>query len=192
VNKSSPYESPEHFSEITEDERYHPKLLSTQGRIGRLRYFGYTMVFNLVCGFLVGIIVAVLAQILGPGKPGEGNPTLMGIVLLLYFPMIVYMFIAMKRRLNDLNHTGWLSFLMLVPLINLFFVFYLLLFSGTEGSNNYGLKPVNNSKKLIVFGVLIPVLFMGGLGIFAAVAIPAYNDFVERAKAEIASQALGQ
>ncbi len=192
MNKSSPYESPEHFSEVTEDERYHPKLLSTQGRIGRLRYFGYTMVFNLVCGFLVGIIIAVLAPMLGPGKPGEGNPILMGIVLLLYLPMFVYMFIAMKRRLNDLNHTGWLSCLMLVPFINLFFVFYLLLFSGTTGGNNYGLKPVKNSKKLIAFGVVIPVLFMGGLGLFAAVAIPAYSDFVEKAQAEIASQALSQ
>ena len=123
MNQNSPYDSPEYFSEAREDECYHPKLLSTQGRIGRLRYFAYTMVFNVACFFLVGIVAALLAPILGPGEQGEGNSLLAGIVLLLYLPMVVYMFIAMKRRLNDLNRTGWLSCLMLVPLINLFFGF---------------------------------------------------------------------
>jgi uncharacterized membrane protein YhaH (DUF805 family) len=42
------------------------------------------------------------------------------------------------KRLHDLNKTGWLYLLGLVPIVNFFFAIYLIVWKGTEGDNRYG------------------------------------------------------
>lgn len=46
------------------------------------------------------------------------------------------------RRLHDLNKSGWFYLLTLVPLVNIFIPFYLLLFPGYTGENIYGPQPL--------------------------------------------------
>jgi uncharacterized membrane protein YhaH (DUF805 family) len=75
-----------------------------------------------------------------------------------------------KRRMNDLNRSGWWMLLLFVPLVNLIFMIYPLAFGGTDGSNNYGPAPVKNTIGVIILGSVIPVIFI--LGIVAAVAVP--------------------
>lgn len=48
----------------------------------------------------------------------------------------------MIRRLHDLNKTGWLCLIMLIPVINTLFGIYLLFAPGTVGYNDYGADPV--------------------------------------------------
>ena len=43
------------------------------------------------------------------------------------------------RRLHDMNRSGWLILLFLLPIVNILLGLYLLLGSGTAGVNNYGL-----------------------------------------------------
>jgi hypothetical protein len=64
----------------------------------------------------------------------------------------------------------------LVPLANLIFWFL----PGTDGSNRYGPPPPPNSALVIVVGLVVPILLVA---VMAAIAIPAYQSYVERARA---------
>ena len=109
---------------------------------------------------------------------------------LVYFALIiaalVFGIIFMVRRLNDINASGWLSLLLLVPLANLILILVMLFKRGSEGANNYGPAPEANSPRVkAVFAVMLVlwlVFFVGG--ILAAISIPAYQDYVQRAQAE--------
>jgi hypothetical protein len=88
--------------------------------------------------------------------------------------MVVTIFLTIQRC-HDFNTTGWLSLLILVPLVSLIFYFI----PGTKGSNQYGLQPPPNSTAIKVGAFLLLGLFV--IGILAAIAIPAYQDYALRA-----------
>ena len=67
----------------------------------------------------------------------------------------------MKRRLNDLDKSGWWQLLYLVPIVNILFALYLLFWPGTKGSNNYGLQPAKNSPLFISDGRYSTTHFLG-------------------------------
>jgi hypothetical protein len=54
--------------------------------------------------------------------------------------------------------------------------------AGTPATNRFGLRPAKNSRAIVICGVMLPVLVVV-IGILAAVAIPAYQSYVIRAKA---------
>jgi len=51
---------------------------------------------------------------------------------------------------------------------------------GTDGPNRYGAPPPPNTTLAVVAAVIVPMLFV--VGILAAIAIPAYQDYVKRAQ----------
>lgn len=105
----------------------------------------------------------------------------MGIAgVLFYIPTTAAAIIMTVRRLHDLDRTGWLSILILVPFLNFFFALYLIFAGGTPQANRFGPRPVGNSWGLIIAGLLVPILATAG--ILAAVAIPAYQQYTMRAK----------
>lgn len=159
------------------DHPYSPRIWSTEGRIGRLRYLAYSFVTQIVLAFLAGLLAAVLIPTLG----GDSNatPVVFGLVALIYVPILVSVFVMAKRRLNDMNQTGWFSLFMIVPFANLILGLLLLFWPGTKGSNNYGPAPEKNSLAVILFGLVIPIAL---IGILAAVAIPAYQQYVAKAQ----------
>lgn len=178
----SPYATPEASLGNNNEEKYQPKLLAFHGRIGRLRYlaysFGSSMV--LVAGLvLVGLVAQMLAALLGPTFSG----IIMGIVLVIYYiGLLVISVMFMKRRLNDLDKSGWWALLMFVPFLNLVFAIYILFFPGTKGSNRFGPAQVENTTGIKLFAIVIPFIFFAISGIIAAVAIPAYQDYVKKAQ----------
>ncbi|MGH8493028.1 MAG: DUF805 domain-containing protein [Moraxellaceae bacterium] len=183
---SNPYASPQAtVSDYEHDETYEPKIFSTQGRIGRVRYFAYSCIVQFILIALVGIAAAVLIPALATSPE---NST--GVLLLIYIPLFAAAFVMAKRRLNDLNQTGWLSLLLVIPLINLIIAIYLMFWPGSKGSNKYGAAPTPNSGRVILFGVAAPILALAIVGMLAAIAIPAYQDYVKRAKAGQAQQVL--
>lgn len=171
------------------DEPYTPAIFSLHGRIGRLRYLAYGVGAMFLVGIVGGIIAAIIAFVLGASGSGDGGmgAALVGAIgLFVYVPIIALSFIFAKRRLNDLNRSGWLSLLTLIPLVNLLLAIYLIFFPGTDGTNDYGPMPIKNSTGVVIgaFGFLIfPII-----GILAAVALPAYQDYVTRAKSAAPSQ----
>ena len=86
----------------------------------------------------------------------------------------------MIRRLHDRDHSGWLSLLMFVPVLNIIFALYLVFAKGDEKSNSFGPQRITKSWEKVLgwcYILIIPLF-----GVLAAVSIPAYQNYVERAQ----------
>lgn len=172
----NPYASPTaHVADLPpEPGRYQPRVFSTEGRIGRLRYVAYSAVTQFVGG-MAGLLLAFALTALASAR---NQPSLLLLALLVYVPVAVAPFVMAKRRLNDLDQSGWLSLLFFIPLANLVLALYLLFWPGSPGPNRYGPKPAPNSWSLIV-AILAPLIL---LGTFAAITWSAYNDYMTQAQ----------
>jgi uncharacterized membrane protein YhaH (DUF805 family)/Tfp pilus assembly protein PilE len=142
------------------------KVFSVSGRMGRARYIAYGIGFYLVLAVIGGILAAALGQSGG-----------VAVLVLMWVALLVIGFMLTIQRCHDFNTTGWLSLLLLVPLANLAFWFI----PGTDGRNRYGPPTPPNGAGVIVVICIVPALF-AVLGILAAVAIPAYGDYTQRAR----------
>ncbi|MBC7452224.1 MAG: DUF805 domain-containing protein [Massilia sp.] len=152
---------------------YQPQILAVNGRIGRLRYLAYTFGLAMACMVAAALLMGVLAAI---------SPKMMMLGMIIYIPALAISFIMAIRRLNDMGHPGWWSLLTIIPILNFFFGLWLIFGPGDAGSNNYGLPPTKNSTGVVVAALALP-LFIALVGILAAVAIPAYQSYVLKAKA---------
>ena len=175
MTDSNPYATPQATINTEADyTTYQPQFLSTQGRIGRLRYLAYNTGINIILMLVIGAVLAIW-------KAGEAMMMIGGILaVVLYIALIVFSVIYGKRRLNDLNQSGWLFLLFLVPLVNLAMAIFLIFFRGNESANRFGQPPAENPLSVKILGLVMPIIFIAG--ILAAVAIPAYMQFTERAK----------
>ncbi len=181
---NNPYASPQAtVIDHHDNETYEPRVFAIHGRIGRLRYLAYGMGLSMLFMMIAGGLAGALAGASGNNAAASSMGTL---IMLAYVPMLALSLIMMKRRFNDLDKSGWWSLLMLVPLLNVFLGLYLTFAPGTQGSNRYGPAPAKNSSGVVILGLLIP--FVAMIGIMAAIAIPAYQDYVKRAKAAQAQQ----
>jgi uncharacterized membrane protein YhaH (DUF805 family) len=182
MNDQNPYSAPDASLQTEQEESYQPKIFSFKGRIGRLRYMAYGIATYL-------IFVAVFMPLMGGtmlmggamGVPGEAGMSMIVMLAMGIFSIALFLlYIAFaKRRLNDLNRSGWWILVFLVPLVNLLMTIYVLLFPGSKEANDFGPPAVANSLGVKILGWLFPVIFL--LGIFAAIAIPQYQDYVSRA-----------
>jgi uncharacterized membrane protein YhaH (DUF805 family)/Tfp pilus assembly major pilin PilA len=144
------------------------KLFSPRGRIGRVRYIGYFFGLSLLVLLVAGVLAAVAAL---------ADPSAAIVVAGIgYVAVIVVQFLLTIQRSHDMNVTGWLSLISLIPLAALIFWFV----PGTRGENDYGKQPPPNTAGAIVLACILPFLFIGG--ILAAIAIPAYQDYTIRAQ----------
>jgi uncharacterized membrane protein YhaH (DUF805 family) len=158
----NPYAKPNAAVAEAAEQYQEVKVFSTSGRIGRVRYIAYGMGIY----FLFAILGALLTFAIGAAG-----------MVVAYVAIIVVGFMLTIQRCHDFNTTGWLSLLMLVPLVNLIFWFI----PGTDGENNYGAKTPPNGVGVIIGACIIPIVAV--IGIVAAVALPAYQDYTKRAKA---------
>lgn len=67
------------------------------------------------------------------------------VYLVLTIPLIWISLVASVKRLHDLNKSGWLVLLMLVPILGFLVLLYLGIATGTSGSNRYGSDPIENA-----------------------------------------------
>ena len=148
-----------------------------RGRLGRLRFLAYTTV-----GYLVFVLaMAVIGVVSGVAAAGAGDAALgvitMGVWVLLV-PYLVFLTLVTIRRSHDMGWSGWMSLLTLIPFAGFIWLFK----SGSPGANEYGPPPPPNGAgvKFAAFA-LFGLVFLGG--ILAAIAIPAYSDYVKRAQA---------
>ncbi|MDH3635012.1 MAG: DUF805 domain-containing protein [Gammaproteobacteria bacterium] len=171
----NPYDAPDALLDTGQEELYQPKIFSFNGRIGRMRYLAYGIGVNLLL-MLVMVPLAGATAFMG-GDPSSSMIGILGIGIFYVLTIVISVMFA-KRRLNDLNRSGWWFLLFIVPFVNLLLAIYLIFFPGTNGSNNFGPAPEANSVGVLILGWLMPVFFI--LGIVAAIAVPAYQDYLSR------------
>jgi uncharacterized membrane protein YhaH (DUF805 family) len=177
--EKNPYNTPESTLDNQQTQFYKPKILSFSGRLGRLRYLAYGIGANLILSL---VMMPIIGGTMSIGGGSGGASSIIGMIAMGIFYIGTFVFAIMfaKRRLNDLNKSGWWFLLFLVPVVNLIMTIYLIFFSGTDGNNQYGPVPVENTIGVKLLAFVLPVIMV--LGILSAIAIPAYMDYVERAK----------
>jgi uncharacterized membrane protein YhaH (DUF805 family) len=157
------------------ESSYSPQVFSLGGRIGRLRYISYNMLMYLLV-FVIAIPICLLGTLVG--NMGEGGVYL--VLLLMHTPLTLVGFVLMRRRLNDIGHSGWFSLLVFIPFVVFPVLLYLLCAPGTAGPNAFGPKPEKNSM-MVRIGACSPLLV---LAILAALLLPIYWDYFDRPHAE--------
>jgi len=170
---ANPYSAPDAALDTGQDDLYQPKIISFNGRIGRMRYLAYGIGINI----LLMAVMIPLAGAVGGASAVMGGEAAMSMATMLvigvfYIATTVLSVMFAKRRLNDLNRSGWWFLLFLIPLVNLVVAIYVLFFPGTDGDNNFGPAPVANSIGVLILAWMVPVIMI--LGIVAAVAIPQF------------------
>jgi uncharacterized membrane protein YhaH (DUF805 family) len=160
----NPYRAPAAAVADTAEQYEEVQLFSVSGRIGRARYIAYSIGLSLLFGVVIGLLAAALGAV--------------GAILAVigYIGLFVLMFMLTIQRAHDFNASGWLSILWLIPLVNLIFWFI----PGTDGENRWGAKTPPNSVLVLIAVWILPVLFF--VGVIAAIALPAYQDYVKRAQ----------
>ncbi len=146
--------------------------LSLNGRFGRLSYIAWYGFLNLITFFAVITLSLALGifNLSTQSLDSHFIDTLMGLgglgfliisVLYFYFNLVIQV-----RRFHDMNRSGWFILLFIVPLVNIFVFFYLLLDSGTQGINHYGPQRISAiwEKILAWFMIVISILSILGTG----------------------------
>lgn len=153
-------------AEIGLEEGYQPKIFSTKGRIGRMRFLTYGMPYRILA-LLSLFLLTITDEAMEKAKAEEFGFLLINLfALVLFVVALVFSLIFLKRRLNDLNKTGWLCLLGPIPVVGFFVGIYALFFKGTDGPNKYGPPPVKNSFIVRMLGLscivtIVIVLVMG-------------------------------
>ena len=172
MSAQNPYTTPDASLSTESSGYYDPSIFSFSGRIGRLRYLAYNTGVNLI---LTVVMIPFLGMSGFMASGGDMSAMAGGLggfaIIIFYIATIVVSVMFAKRRLNDLNRSGWFVLLFIIPIVNLLLIIYLIFFSGTDGDNSYGPMPAANTLGVKILGLMFPVLMVLGIG--AAVLIPA-------------------
>ena len=104
------------------------------------------------CYATSGFYFCVLAFIF---KITEGETSLFMIVAVIY---IVNCILLTIKRLHDFNCSGWLSLLLLIPIIGQILGFFITFIPGTKGDNRFGPAPDKARKVEYIMALLwIPI-----------------------------------
>lgn len=190
MSEQNPYQAPNTNPNSTPSTTHYNQsgVFSLSGRITRLRYLAYPFIISLLTMavvFFASFIIGIIAAVSGGGETSSAIAGGLGLLILIptYGFAIFYAFVHAIRRLNDINLSGWLSILILVPVINLILILFLLFKPGTPDANQYGAPPSPNPDWVkivsIIYAILLPFAM---LGILAAIALPAYHDYTKRAQ----------
>ncbi len=177
MSELNPYQSPEQPLTVEGAEEYGDiNIFSTAGRLGRLRFIAYSLIFTFVLYILLAIVMGITVSMTGV----DSSPFVSMIAIAIFsIAAVVVSIMLMSQRLHDANNSAWWILLVFVPIVSFLFTLYLWFMPGTKGANEYGNPPPPNRTALylvIVFGAIALI------GILAAIAIPAYQDYVIRAQ----------
>lgn len=130
------------------------RFFSLSDRIGRLRYFTYTLAAMVASAFV--LLAIYLASLLLPPALGQLVSTVSFILVKnVMIPLVV--FVMSIRRLHDLGYSGWWSLTILVPFVTL----VLLALPGKKDANRFGPPPGDNPPALAAAAAGLPAAVLG-------------------------------
>jgi len=152
-------------------------LFSSLGRIGRLRYLAYSTGASMIHS----LVTAVLTLAIGNASPVAVVASLLALGALLWFIAITGI-----KRCHDIGISGWWTVTCFIPVIALAWIFW----PGEREANRFGPPPPPNNWGVRLLGALLPLVFLAGM--VAAIALPAYQGYVTKARAAQSTPAAGQ
>jgi uncharacterized membrane protein YhaH (DUF805 family) len=146
------------------------KWFSAKGRVGRLRYLARTFVGYLL--LFAGIFgISLLAGLAGAGAAA-------GVIgFLAMIPYLIFLALLTIQRSHDMGWSGWTALLAFIPFVGLIWIFN----PGTRGGNRFGAPAPPNTTMVKIGAMIFPLIMV--IGFIAAITLPAYQDYVKRAKA---------
>ena len=109
-----------------------------KGRARRKEYWMFIL-FNIIFAFLA----ALIDNIVGTASPELGYGIFYGIYAL---AVLIPSLAVIVRRLHDVGKSGWMYFIVLIPIIGIIWFIILMIKDSEPGSNKWG----DNPKKEIV------------------------------------------
>ncbi len=97
------------------------------GRTARKEYWMFVLI-----NFVISVVIGVV-----------GNAINMEMLSTLYSLAVMIPGLAVSiRRLHDINKSGWMLLVSLIPIVGLIWLIVLMATKGDEGENQYGPAPV--------------------------------------------------
>ena len=149
----SPYASPAAVITQETTEVGELNIWGVEGRLGRMRYIAWSMVFMLAIAPAMLIAIAAFKTSFFLGG------------LLVAAVGIVAIMIGIQisvKRLHDIGWSGWLLLITLVPVVGSIFQLLISVMPGSKDSNRYGAPPPANSTAVKVLFWIWVVLFVSG------------------------------
>ena len=164
MQAANPYSAPQApVSDPASDGVSTVNIWSAKGRLGRIRYIAYSIGLGLLINLLTAVVIAFV-----------GNSGLGGAMWIAGAAGAIYVHALLSiQRAHDFNTTGWLAILAFIPLLNFIFWFV----PGTNGENRFGHKTPPNGIFTIIVALILPAIM--AVGIVAAIAIPAYQAYLQ-------------
>jgi uncharacterized membrane protein YhaH (DUF805 family) len=129
----------------------------TEGRVNRLGFFDKSYGSALI---LLMIFWAALAFI-------SNELWSLGAMLVLSLIYFVHTIGVAIRRLHDLGKSGWLVLLYMVPLVQIFFLVYLMAWPGDPEKNEYGEPDRERSLPGVIVALVLSLGFAAGTSYYA-------------------------
>lgn len=124
-------------------------LTETGMHKGRLNRIGFLMAHVYILAyFAIAFVIAILGR-----ESALANSIVfllggLGVLLIMILPFFFY-----ARRWHDINQSGWLALLLLIPGAALPIMIILLIIPGTRGVNPYGVSHQRSLSPVAVYGL---------------------------------------
>jgi len=103
------------------------------GRARRKEYWMF-LLFNMIFAF----VAAIIDNVVGTASPELGYGVFYGLYTM---AMIIPGIAVMVRRLHDVGKSGWMYFIIFIPIIGVIWLLVLLVTDSYSGENQYGQNP---------------------------------------------------
>ena len=104
-----------------------------KGRARRSEYWMFTL-FNVI----FGVVAIILDNVLGIAFPFVGyGPLYLLYILSMFIPGLA----VLVRRLHDIGKSGFMFFIVLIPIVGVIWMFILLVTDSQSGANKWGANP---------------------------------------------------
>ena len=157
---NNPYKAPgADIAQAEGPEQEPPRFFAVDGRIGRCRFLVYSTLGTSTLGLALGMVAALLE--IFSWRPPIGNLLEFTIGFVAFIPLLI----MARRRLHDLDRTGWWLLALLLGLFAtaaaVFMMLFLLLCPGSKGANRFGPTPAANPRWLSLVAVPLSLAAIG-------------------------------
>lgn len=122
-------------------------------RIGRSRYLAMSWLVVAIEAIAI-LLPDYLPMLIGAALTIQQTVSMALGIHILAIMLTLYLVIT---RLHDMDRSGWLSLFLVIPVVNILFLFWLSIGAGTKEKNNYGEPPLPPTNLTRALGIYVPM-----------------------------------